>query len=99
MKRPLAFSRERAEALAIQAFAFVAEESDRLERFLAATGIAPTEIRAIAEDPGFLGGVLAYIASDHRLMSSFASIAGLDPAEIDKARDVLGGGDWERDLP
>ena len=35
---------------------------------------------------------------DESLLIAFADSAGIDPAEIARARDALGGR-WERDLP
>jgi hypothetical protein len=58
---------EAAEGIAIQALSFIAGDGERLGHFLAATGIGPTEIRAASRQPGFLAGVLAYLASDERL--------------------------------
>jgi len=99
MKPTPQFGREEAEALAIQALTFIARDGERLGRFLAITGIGPAEIRTAAREPGFLGGVLEYIASDHRLVATFAAEMGHDPAAIDKARAALSGHHWERDVP
>ena len=55
---------------------------ERLGRFLAVTGIGPAEIRAAAREPGFLAGVLDYMASDERLIAAFAAETSLDPADI-----------------
>ena len=44
-----------AEALAIQALTHIAGDPERMGRFLAVTGIGPTEIRSAAGEPGFLG--------------------------------------------
>ena len=62
------------------------------------TGIGPAEIRTAAAEPGFLAGVLDYLASDERLLTEFAAESGNDPATIAAARLALGSG-WERDLP
>ena len=84
--------------LAIQALAFIAEDPDRMGAFLAATGIAPETIRGAARSPDFLAGVLEHMLADESLLLAFADSAGLDPAEIARARRALGG-EWERDLP
>jgi hypothetical protein len=99
MKPSPKLGREEAEALAIQALTFIAGDGERLGRFLAITGIGPTEIRSAAREPGFLGGVLEYIASDDRLVAAFAGDMGLDPVAIDTGRAALSGGLWERDVP
>jgi hypothetical protein len=84
--------------LAIQALAFIAEEPDRLGRFLADTGLAREQIREAAKDSGFLAGVLEHMLGDEGLLVAFAQSAGIDPADVARASSALGGG-WERDLP
>jgi len=96
MKQGPALTREQAEGLAIQALTFIAGDGERLGRFLAVTGIGPAEIRSAAREPGFLAGVLDYMASDDRLIAAFAGENDLDPADIDRGRVVLAGR-WERE--
>jgi uncharacterized protein DUF3572 len=91
--------RDAALELAIAALGFIANERDELSRFLALTGIDPGSIRTAAEEPGFLGGVLAYIGGSERTLVAFAAHAGVAPEEIETARMVLAGADWERDSP
>jgi Protein of unknown function (DUF3572) len=98
MKARAADTQEAAEALAIQALSFLAEEPERLGAFLSATGIGPDAIRDAACAPGFLGGVLDHMLGDESLLLAFADSAGLDPASISRARRALGG-QWERDIP
>ena len=98
MKQGPALTREQAEGLAIQALTFIAGDGERLGRFLAVTGIGPAEIRSAAREPGFLAGVLDYMASDDRLIAAFAGENNFDPADIDKGRVVLAGR-WEREVP
>src|SRR5215470_18918329 len=99
MKKAPPFTQEQAEGLAIQALTFIAGDGERLGRFLAVTGIGPAEIRTAAREPGFLGGVLDYVASDERLIADFASESGLDPADVERGRATLAGNPWERDVP
>ena len=99
MKQDSALTRERAEGLAIRALAFIAGDGERLGRFLAVTGIGPAEIRAAAREPGFLAGVLEYMASDDRLITAFAAENNLNPADIDRSRVALAGGHGERETP
>jgi hypothetical protein len=99
MKRRASITPDAAEHLAIQALNYVATDGERLGRFLALTGIGPDEIRAAAREPGFLAGVLDHIASDETLLVEFAADAGVDPADIGSARNVLGGKGWEREVP
>ena len=90
--------REAAESMAIQALSYIASDGERLSRFLALTGIGPDEIRSAAAQPGFLIGVLEYLASDEALMIGFAAENVMKPEVVDAARLALGGG-WERDIP
>jgi hypothetical protein len=96
-KRP-PYSHETAEMLAVQALAFIAEDDGRLTGFTASTGIAVQSIRDAAREPNFLAGVLEHILADETLLIAFAGSAGIDPAEVTRARQALGKV-WERDLP
>jgi hypothetical protein len=98
MKPGPSLTQEAAEGLAIQALTFIAGDGERLGRFLATTGIGPAQIRAAAQEPGFLIGVLDYLAGDERLLSAFAADTGVNPADIGKAIAALGG-HWEREIP
>jgi hypothetical protein len=98
MKPGSPLTKELAEGLAIQALTFIANDDDRLGRFLAFTGIGPGEIRVAAREPGFLTGVLEHLAADERLLAAFAVEAGIDPSAIGKAIVALGG-HWEREIP
>ena len=91
--------REAAEALAIQALNFLATEPARLTRFLALSGLDPASIRAAAAESGFLAGVLAHLGENESLLMAFAAEAGVTPADVDRARRLLAGHDWEREVP
>jgi hypothetical protein len=99
MRRPENRAREAAEALAIQALNFLATEPARLSRFLDTTGLDPASIRAAAADSGFLAGVLAYLGEDEALLKQFAAEAGVTPAEVDRARRLLAGGEGAHEVP
>ena len=99
MKLGPPLTQEAAEGLAIQALTFLAGEPSRLGRFLAVTGIGPGEIRAAAGEPGFLAGVLDFLASDDQLIRDFSDQTGSDPADVARAYAALGGGRWEREVP
>ena len=88
-----------AEALAVQALTFLAGDPARLGRFLAETGISPQAIRAAAQEPGFLAGVLSYIVGKESLLVAFAGDAGVTPAEVVRAHAALAGAAWEREVP
>jgi hypothetical protein len=98
MKTPSRSSRQAAEMLAIQALGFIAEEPERLNRFLGMTGIALGEIRVAAREPGFLAGVLEHMLGEESLLTAFAASAGIDPTDVARARSALGG-KQDRNVP
>jgi hypothetical protein len=98
MKRPSSAARETAEILAIQALSFIAEEPERLNGLLSATGLTLNRLRESANQPDFLAGVLEHMLADESLLLAFADSAGIDPAAVARARNALGG-NWERDIP
>lgn len=88
-----------AATLAIAALNFIAGEPERLGRFLALSGIGPESIRTAAQDPDFLAGVLDHVCGDETLLVAFAEQTDIDPDEVMRAREVLAGPGWERDIP
>jgi hypothetical protein len=80
---------EAASALAVAALTFLAGDQERLERFLALTGLGPQSLRAAAREQSFLLGVLDHVAGDESLLLAFASESGFDPLDIGHARMVL----------
>jgi Protein of unknown function (DUF3572) len=98
MKRPSSAARETAERLAIQALSFIAEEPERLNGFLNATGLTLERLRESANQPDFLAGVLEHMLADESLLLAFADSAAIDPADVTRARAALGS-TWERDIP
>lgn len=82
-----------AEALAIEALAFLAGDGERLSRFLAITGLEPASLRLAAAEPGFLAGVLDHVLGDEALLLAFAANQQIEPEQISRARARLEGGD------
>ncbi len=80
-----------AQSLAVGALAFIAADSDRLNRFLSLTGLGPDNLRTAAADPAFLGSVLDYLVADEALLMDFASDAGLKPEAVARAHGALCG--------
>jgi hypothetical protein len=77
--------------VAIAALGFLADDPERLQRFLALSGLGPHNLRRAAADPAFLSAVLEYLAADEPLLLAFASRQGWPPADVVRARDALGG--------
>jgi hypothetical protein len=91
MARQAEVTREAAEMLAIQALGFIADEPERLSRFLAVTGLEAQSLRDAAREPNFLLGVLDHLAGDERLLTEFASQHEVTPETVTRARDTLAG--------
>lgn len=83
---------ETAETIALRAVQFLAEEPDRLQRFLDLTGVPPDSLRARLAEPVFLAGILEHFLGDEALLLAFADWAQVAPTEIGAARHVLAGG-------
>jgi hypothetical protein len=81
--------RPQAEEIAVKAFGFLAQDQERLARFLALTGLGPDTIRTAAASPGFFGAVLDYVAGDESLLTALASELGETPETMMRARDIL----------
>lgn len=75
--------------LAIAALVFLAGEAERLEPFLAQTGLGPQSLRAAAREPAFLLAVLDHVAGNEDLLMAFASENGIDPLDVERARAAL----------
>ncbi|WP_332700007.1 DUF3572 domain-containing protein [Bosea sp. (in: a-proteobacteria)] len=89
MLRPITLPE--AETLALRALAFLASEPERLEPFLASTGLGPATLRSAAQEPGFLLGVLDHLCASDSLLLEFAGNLSLNPEIIGQAREILAG--------
>ncbi|MBL4807528.1 MAG: DUF3572 domain-containing protein [Rhodobacteraceae bacterium] len=83
---------EHAETLAIQALGWLANETERLEHFLNASGVSVDDLRNRAQEPEFLGFVLDFMLLDDKTILTFAEDTGNHPEDISQARFVLSGG-------
>lgn len=101
-KIPPVFARfEAAEAIAVQALAYLGSDPDRLARFLALSGLDVADLRAAAAQPGFLAGVLDHFLADEALLTAFADEMGIAPVDVGRAHADLTGGTVlnQRNLP
>ncbi|PZQ51437.1 MAG: DUF3572 domain-containing protein [Rhodovulum sulfidophilum] len=85
--------RERAIEIAEQGLIWLAGEPDAMGAFLAASGLAPSDLRARVEEPEFLGFVLDFLLGDEATLLAFCGATGVAPAEPARARAMLPGGD------
>lgn len=77
------------ELVAINALQFLAGREEDLGRFLALSGVDPADLRRLAGDTTFLGGVLDFLLGNEALLLNFADEAGLPPETIATARRQL----------
>ncbi len=80
---------ETAETIALSALAFLADDLQRLSRFLALTGLGPQELKEQARSPRILAAVLGHLLQDESLLLVFAANGGIDPELIAPAQAVL----------
>jgi hypothetical protein len=82
---------ERAAEIGRDALLWLAGEPGALGQFLDASGLRPTDLRARAGDPEFLGFVLEFVLGSDALVTEFAASVGVRPEDPAHARAVLGG--------
>ena len=68
-----------AEVIALKALGFLANDPERLGRFLALSGVELGDIRAAAQSPDFLAGLLNHLLQDESLLLTFTAEQELDP--------------------
>lgn len=84
---------EFAETVALRALGWLAAEADRLDGFLAVSGMAPGQLRARAQEPEVLAAVLDFLLAEDARVLDFAGAAGLAPEAVAAARRALPGGE------
>lgn len=85
-KRP---SRDDAETIAFQALGFLAEEPNRIGRFLSLTGIEAASLMEGAESAAVQVAILDHLLGDESLLMVFSGHAGVDPGQVAVARSLL----------
>jgi len=78
-----------AEAIALNALAFLAQDRARMTRFLELTGLAPNELREAAGTLELQRAVLEHLSGDESLLLVFAAGHGVAPESIARALTVL----------
>jgi hypothetical protein len=94
-KAPASAGVEAAAQTAIEALGWLAADDDRLERFLAVSGLGPENLRQAAAEPRFLAAILDYLASNEALLVDFARDSARTPEDVAHAHVVLRGPDGE----
>jgi hypothetical protein len=81
--------RDTAELIAYKAMAFVADDEDRMGRFLALSGVGPTELRTRLQEPAFQLGLLDFLLNYEPDLLAFAEHAEIEPTQPAWARRTL----------
>jgi hypothetical protein len=89
MSKILPMTSERAAIVALEAAAFLAARPERMEAFLASSGMDGQTLRSRLEDSGVQQAVLAFILSDDALVLDFCRERDLDPRELHLAHHRL----------
>ena len=75
--------------LTVEVLTFLGEDPERLDRFLAKSGLAIDDLRRVAGTPPFAESLLDHLCADERLFLPFAAARGYDPASIEHLRRSL----------
>ena len=86
-------TQEEAESIAVLVLGHIAGEPERLDRFVALSGVDTAHLRDIAGTPGFLSAVLDHLCGNEADLMQFAEEAAIAPARIASARQLLAGGE------
>ncbi len=79
-----------AETIALQALAFLISEEATLRGFMSQSGTTAADLRAGAEDPQFLAGVLDFLLERDERLLAFCGRADVTPVQTRRARAALG---------
>ena len=90
-------TREGAEILALQALGWLAGDPERIERFLALSGLDPASLRDVADSPDTQRAVLDFLLADEALLLDFCEMAQIPPKQVSSS-DKKSLRDLESDL-
>jgi hypothetical protein len=80
-----------AEIIALNALAFLVEEPERLNRFLAASGCDGAALREQAGSRGMAVAVVDFLLCDEALLLEFCDVSSMNPRDMLRVRHSLGG--------
>ena len=84
---------DRAQAMALKALGYIAEQDDLCAVFLGSTGASLTDLRDQAENPAFLASVLDFLMMDDAWVIGFCDSEQLGYDAPMRARQSLPGAD------
>ena len=85
------------EVLAIAILSWLASEPELLSRFLALTGVDPSDLRAAAGNRGFLAALVEFLMGHEPTLMAFCEATGTKPEQVVRAHASFGGaaqGGW-----
>ncbi len=82
-----------ASELALLALSYLAQDEERVARFLALTGLDAGDVRGLVGDRAFQLAVLDHLAGDEAMLMDFVAGISVPPEAVGRARRALGGGD------
>ena len=82
-------TQEAAETIAIKALEYLSNDPELMGRFLALSGLDPSELRSVVGETSFLAAILDFMLNDDSLILAFASNNNLDPESIVAAKNRL----------
>ena len=82
---------QQAEDVAVAILGWLAGEPELLARFLALTGVAPSEVRNAVGNPGFLAGLVDFLMSHEPTLLAFSDATGIKPEAVVHAHAALSG--------
>ena len=86
---------QEANDIILKLLVFLSTDEERLERFLALSGLVPGDLRERHGDPVFQGFLLDYLFQDDPITSAFCSEIGISSEQLMRLRQKLpGGGEW-----
>ena len=75
--------------LVAEVLAFLAEDTERLDRFMALSGLDIGDLRRVAGTSAFAESLLDHLCQDESTLVTFATTKGYDPASIERVRQTL----------
>ena len=77
--------RSEAETLALKALGYLASDGDALLRFLTLSGLELADLRAHADNPEILAGIMEFLLADENLCAGFLRSENIDAQELHRA--------------
>ncbi len=88
---------QEAETTAIAILGWLAGEPELLSRFLALTGVSPSDVRHAVNDPGFLSGILDFLMGHEPTLMAFCAANDVAPETVVRAHALLAGPQADHD--